>query len=287
MIWKNLLDWIKLPPKLLFALAAICGVLVFAPPSVLEHLGLKSVVETLRGWIGFGFIAFSILLFAHFAAWLFGFISPRIKDWHIIRLHRKRLHQLDAVEKQLLAEFIAKDTRTLRLDSVRLRALLWFEMSEVYFAWSNRKDKAPLSVSELNKRVERDLARMSGFRLLDENEDSLNRAALWILLRLSVSDNKLSQAEQSVLRRMFGDTLAEQAIGHLRKSGTEGVNAKMRSVLRAIRPLPADARSRLYETAEECASLVEGDLPPRLAVLGEICESLGLQREPKITEQAD
>lgn len=116
MAWEKLLDWIKLPPKLLFALAAICGVLVFVPPDVLETLGLKSIVKTLRGWIGFGFIAFSVLLLAHFGAWLFGFISPWVKEWLFIRLHQKRLHQLDAAEKQLLAKFIAQDTRTLRFD---------------------------------------------------------------------------------------------------------------------------------------------------------------------------
>jgi hypothetical protein len=116
MDWGKLLDWIKLPPKLLFALAAICGVLVFASESLLEALGLSSIVETLRGWIGFGFVAFSALLLAHFGAWLVGAVKPLVKERLFIRLHRKRLHQLDDAEKKLLAEFIAQNRRTLRCD---------------------------------------------------------------------------------------------------------------------------------------------------------------------------
>lgn len=116
MDWGKLLEWVKLPPKLLFALAATCGVLVFSPPVFLQSLGLKSIVDLLRGWIGLGFVVFSVLLAAHFFAWLSRLIGPWIKEWLFIRLHRKRLHQLDTREKQLLANYFVNDTRTLRLD---------------------------------------------------------------------------------------------------------------------------------------------------------------------------
>jgi hypothetical protein len=43
-------------------------------------------------------------------------MRPWVKEWLFIRMHRKRLHQLDAAERKLLAEFVARDTRTLRLD---------------------------------------------------------------------------------------------------------------------------------------------------------------------------
>ena len=112
----KLLEWVKLPPRLLFALAAICGILVFSPTAFLKSLGLESIVDLLRSWIGFGFVMFSVLLVAHFFAWLSHLISPWVKEWFLVRLHRKRLHQLDTQEKQLLAQYFAQDTRTLRLD---------------------------------------------------------------------------------------------------------------------------------------------------------------------------
>lgn len=115
MDWAKILDWINLPPKLLFALTAICGALLFAPDSFLTALGLAAVVEAIRGWLGIGFLVFSVVLLSHFVWWAAGVVKPWIKEWLFIRFHRKRLHQLDDAEKRVLAEFVGQNRRTLRL----------------------------------------------------------------------------------------------------------------------------------------------------------------------------
>lgn len=110
------IEWIKLPPKILFALTAFSGAIVFAPGAFLGRLGLQEFVANFRGWIGAAFLLFASLLFAHFASWTYSVIHPWIMQSVLIRRGKLRLRSLDDCEKKLLAAFINKNTRSLKLD---------------------------------------------------------------------------------------------------------------------------------------------------------------------------
>ena len=109
------IDWIKLPPRLIAALALTIGVLLFSPQAFVDRLGLADIVEGFRGWIGLGFLVFSALLFSHLAAWLRKACWPWIGEAILIRRGKKRLACLDDAERKLLAQFLEANSRSLSL----------------------------------------------------------------------------------------------------------------------------------------------------------------------------
>ena len=112
----SLLDWIKLPPRYLFALLLVTGILVFSPRAFLEALGLYGIVDSYRAWIGFAFLIFFAVLIAHFVSWLGKIARSWVVEYYSIRHGRKRLHDLTDDEKKLLAEYLGYNTRSRFLD---------------------------------------------------------------------------------------------------------------------------------------------------------------------------
>lgn len=166
--------------------------------------------------------------------------------------------------------------------AVRLRALLWFEMSKPYFKWLQKEEKARLSKDDLDKKVERDLANVSGFRILEMNEFTINSATLWGVLAVFTADNLLSKSEQLLLKRTFDKKTAEKAIDYVKENGPKAVMSKLEIMLRKAKLLPKEKKIMLYETLERFAGDAGGSEDHRLRVLRLIAERLGLEREAKI-----
>ena len=130
-------EWIKLPPKLIFALAATAGLLVFAPARFLNTLGLDVLMASYRGWVGGAFLLFATLLVAHIGAWGYKAVRPWVVQFVLIRRGRRRLRQLDDVEKRLLAKFLNAKSRSIRVDiedgtvHVLGREMILFQASKI------------------------------------------------------------------------------------------------------------------------------------------------------------
>lgn len=141
---------------------------------------------------------------------------------------------------------------------VRLRALLWLEMSEVFQPWASSRRAAAVSRDELEERVDKELAAAEGFRLKGINEESLTLALLWGGMALFVADNRLSQAEQAYLCRALGRDLVEKAITFVRQQGPSGVMSKFATALKRVRLVGVDAREALYRDLELLAEHADG-----------------------------
>lgn len=113
---SKLIEGLKLPTKSFVALCIAAGILLFSPDNFLKTLGLDSLVKTYRPYVG-GLFVISLCLstVSAFAA-LAKFINPWLVQAYWIRLGKKRLQNLNPEEKQILAHYIANQTRSQTLD---------------------------------------------------------------------------------------------------------------------------------------------------------------------------
>lgn len=111
-------EWLKLKPRYLFAILLVSGVLVFSPETWLNELGLKSIVDSYRGWIGGVFLVSGILLLTNGLAFLFEPIQGSINDWRRTLVYSKQLKTLSSTEKKVLKKYFDQDTQSLQLGSM-------------------------------------------------------------------------------------------------------------------------------------------------------------------------
>ncbi|MEY2170577.1 MULTISPECIES: superinfection exclusion B family protein [unclassified Rhodanobacter] len=114
-VWKGLIEFLKLAPRYLVAIALGAGLLVFLPESTQRTLGLDGVIHSYRGWFGVTLIASLSTL----SVWIAlipinAFQQARQERKRRARLH-DRLYDLTEGEKQILRYYLAKNTRSNRL----------------------------------------------------------------------------------------------------------------------------------------------------------------------------
>lgn len=165
--------------------------------------------------------------------------------------------------------------------SARVRALLWFEMSDLYYEWLDNQESAPLSRADLEERVEKDLAAAGGFRLAQLNEDAISRGYMWGALALFVSDNRLSSAEQALLRRAVDTDRANKAIDFARRHGPDAIKAKLQEALAEVRGLPIRLQQSLVEDLARLALHSDGERGGSQRVLAQISGRLKLSQCPR------
>jgi len=163
--------------------------------------------------------------------------------------------------------------------TTRMRALLWFEMSKPYQEWCGKKGSASLSANMLDKKVAKDMASVSGFRLADINKKEADSAMRWGVLSLFVSDGHLSKEEQVLLKQTFGDEVAEGLLSFLRAHGPDGVVSKFEAALRSIRLMSCEIKEALYLDLERFAKFAGGEIIVREQVLRKTLSSIALDRE--------
>lgn len=112
-ISSQMLDWIKLSPKYLFAIALFSELLLFSPLWILERAGWLEFVTKFRPWIGLIFMLTSTLLFTHFSVFVF---EESLRPFYKKQKEKKRLRiwlqHLTHKQKEMLKEFINENTRT-------------------------------------------------------------------------------------------------------------------------------------------------------------------------------
>jgi len=163
--------------------------------------------------------------------------------------------------------------------TTRMRALLWFEMSKSYHNWCNLKKTSTLSSEMLDKKVEKDMAMISGFRLAEINKKEAESAMRWGVLSLFISDGHLSKEEQVLLKQTFGNKVAKDLLNFLKEQGTSGVILKFEAALRNIRLMNSETKEALFLDLEHFAKLAGGEVKVREQVLQKTLNSIALNRK--------
>jgi hypothetical protein len=122
---SKFLDWIKLSPKYLLGLAVFAGLLLFAPNSFIERLGLVEIVDKNRTWVGLAFILVISLLSVNLFEPVIGYFKEKWNKWKTRKSQEHRLNNLTLEEKAIMRGYILKNTRTqyLRVDDGVVRGM--------------------------------------------------------------------------------------------------------------------------------------------------------------------
>lgn len=142
--------------------------------------------------------------------------------------------------------------------TVRLRSLLWFEMSELLQRWNGSNRCSSISTELLERRVERELAAATGFRMTRANEKAARDVMLWGTVSLFLSDKNLSKAEQTMLRVSFGQKLADKVIDFVRHQGPDGAFERLEASLTAARFTSAELRQEIWNQLKQTAQAAGG-----------------------------
>lgn len=134
---------------------------------------------------------------------------------------------------------------------VRMKALLWFEMSEPCAEIQGRSKKSALSGDQLDQRVAKDLESAGASVLTRIREESTQAAAVWAFLYVAIADNKLSKDEQAQLHDTFGDSAATNALQFVKDHGPDGVREKFELSMQKIRSHPITIRKQFVDSISE------------------------------------
>jgi hypothetical protein len=160
-----------------------------------------------------------------------------------------------------------------------MRALLWFEMSQLYADWMGLKGDAPLSGKLLDEKIEKGMAAVNGSRLAEINKREADSAMRWGVLSLFISDGTLSKDEQTLLRQTFGNDIAKDMMTLLKEKGPSEVMSKFDAALRSIRLMKREVKEALFLDLEHFAELAGGEIHVRRHVLEMSLKNMALDRE--------
>ncbi len=142
---------------------------------------------------------------------------------------------------------------------VRLRALLWFSMSQPYHAYTGTAGTGTMTRADLDERIRKDLASLRGGILSEINHDTLHEAAFWGTLYCFSTDARLTKAEQSYLQTFFGKEATAMGVQSLKRGGAASVLEKFEKALRSVSLLKAGARAQFLESLVTHSEVASGD----------------------------
>jgi hypothetical protein len=168
---------------------------------------------------------------------------------------------------------------------LRIRALLWFSMSEPYYYWTDHAGRASIATEVLDEKVEADFRAASGYGLDHIQSSALRSVKIWAAVWLVSLDNRIGREEQRLLAEVLGKDEAERAVRFVAGCGNDALNViqqKLREAYEGSREAPEKLRAELLEEIERVASASGGEPDDRLRALAEIAAGLDIDREVEI-----
>lgn len=159
---------------------------------------------------------------------------------------------------------------------VRMKALLWFEMSESLAAIKGAAQRSALPAGRIDERIVKDLEMAGAFVLSRIRTESFQSAAVWAFLFVAVADNKLSKGEQAELQQRFGTEIATDALSFVAENGPEGVRQKFELSMKKISSHPVSARKQFMNAISTQFDPESGDSDLKGRMLSIIADRLNV-----------
>ncbi len=112
MDWSQLINWLKISNTHLFAIVIGCSILLFAPNTFIQKLGLSGIRNSYQLVISALFLIAISILGARGCVAIIQWIKKRITWRKNLKKRQQRLHSLTPEEKKILRDYIYGNTRT-------------------------------------------------------------------------------------------------------------------------------------------------------------------------------
>jgi hypothetical protein len=136
---------------------------------------------------------------------------------------------------------------------LRVKALLWFQLSDLYHAWSGKIGRAPFTTDHVEEQLHDELRAISGFDLSASNNDALTQCGMWGALLLFIEDGLLSKQEQQLLSDTYGQEPTRKAVKFAKQLGFDAVASKFGEALHVAQTLPPGERRKLVHALESAS----------------------------------
>lgn len=103
---------LKLPTRIVVALAIVGAILLFTNDTVLSPLGVQGVVSTYRMWIGIGFLLCAAIAVVQLVIIISGYLKTKWKSRETQKAGHQALMHLTDSEKDVLRPFIKHRTKS-------------------------------------------------------------------------------------------------------------------------------------------------------------------------------
>ncbi len=108
--------WIRLHPRYVLPIVIVAFALLLLPPPILAKFGVDSFVSRYRMWVGLVALVGTALVMSHIATSAWRWLSKCRRANRLLRLGKAYLEQLTLEEKQVLAPYLARGTKSAKLD---------------------------------------------------------------------------------------------------------------------------------------------------------------------------
>ena len=116
MLWDRALDWLKLPPHVLWGLLIAAAAVLWGPAWLITGLGLEPVLQAFRQYLGVVFLLLLAATVPRPGIFAYEFGRSRWDRRQTRKRLRQRLHDLSGPEKAILRRYVDANARTQTLD---------------------------------------------------------------------------------------------------------------------------------------------------------------------------
>lgn len=133
----------------------------------------------------------------------------------------------------------------------RARAIMKYEMSDIYYFWVDKKGKAPFKIHEVDELIYKDLSE-SGETIDLKNKELYSELLLWASLKIFSIDNKISKNEQKVLLKLCKPEKVMQVMKSLKQ-----INAPSNIIDKKLNKYLLEAKACPLKEKEEIIFLLK------------------------------
>jgi len=109
---SKFIEWLKLGIREICAIAIFTSLLLYLPQNLIEKIGLSTLINSYRGWIGAIWVGSLSLLTSAGIIKICNSITHRCKLRRVQKIRVQRLQKLTIEERRVISQYINHQTRT-------------------------------------------------------------------------------------------------------------------------------------------------------------------------------
>ena len=154
---------------------------------------------------------------------------------------------------------------------------MWFEKSKEYNEFANHR-QGTLTLSEIDKKIDSLISRLTGNELEVSNQEVYDRALLWASLKMYLVDKKFTKDEQEKFRQRFGEKKTMSTISFLKISNIDIIDQKINEAFMEANLLLKNEKKKLIDELISIGSEIKKSDITIVRYLGNFANQLGDER---------
>lgn len=119
---------------------------------------------------------------------------------------------------------------------IRMRALMLFEMSQLYYNYAKVGSSAPISSFVLEEKIHNDMVKWGSSALYKTEIEEIKKLAFLYCLGFLIKDNRINEVKENLIVD-FGHDYFENGLLIIKSKGIADINSKLNSIMEKHYPL--------------------------------------------------